>query len=147
MAGRYELSDEQRSEIAGLIPVQRGRGERFRDHRSVADGMFWKLCSGAPWRDLPERYGPWQTVCSRFRRWSREGLFEEILRRLRLRLAEDGSPDLDAWHADSTGVRAHKAAAGAKKGAGTRPSGGAGAASARRPASSATGTGTRSPRS
>lgn len=117
MARRHELSDEQWAIIEPLLPHQRGRGQRFRDHRTVLDGMFWKLCSGAAWRDLPERYGPWQTVYARFRRWTKAGLFEEILRALRLRLAADGNLDYSTWLVDSTSVRATKAAAGAKKGA------------------------------
>jgi len=55
------------------------------DHRKVVNGLMWKLCTGAQWRDLPERYGPWQTVYERLTRWRREGLFDRILDRLRLK--------------------------------------------------------------
>jgi transposase len=146
VAKRHELSDEQWSLIEDLMPAQ-GRGGRYRDHRTVVNGMFWKLCSGASWRDLPERYGPWQTVHSRFRAWTKEGRFATILRRLRLRLAADGNLDYSTWLADSTSVRANRAAGGAKKGAAGRPSATAGAASARSSTSSATGAASRSPRS
>jgi transposase len=112
MARRYELSDEQYALIEDLLPL----GGGWTEHRQILNGMFWKLGSGAAWRDIPERYGPWQTVYDRFRRWSDSGLFKRILRRLRLRLREDGDLDLSTWYADSTVVRSHKAAAGAKKG-------------------------------
>ncbi len=54
---RYELTDEQWELIAGLFPSQRGRGRRFRDHRSMVNAMMWILNTGSPWRDLPERRG------------------------------------------------------------------------------------------
>ena len=68
MARRHEMSDEQWAIVVPLIPPQKGRGGRFKDHRTVLNGMSWELCSGAAWRDLPERYGPWRTVYARFRR-------------------------------------------------------------------------------
>lgn len=146
MARRHELSDEQWAIVGPLIPAQEGRGGRFRDHRTVLNGMFWKLCSGAAWRDLPERYGPWQTVYSRFRRWTKAGLFGEILRALRLRLAADGNLDYATWLVDSTSVRATKAAAGAKRGAESGRSATVAAASARSSTSAATPAVSRSPR-
>lgn len=113
---RYELSDAEWELIEDLFPKRRGRP--WRDHRSVINGIFWVLCSGAAWRDLPERYGPWQTVYSRFRRWQKEGLFDRILQRLQIMLNDKGLIDYSVWMADSTIVRASKAAAGApKKGA------------------------------
>jgi hypothetical protein len=56
------------------------RGGRWRNHRQVMNGLMWRLCTGAQWRDRPERYGPWQTVYDRFVRWRREGLFARLLR-------------------------------------------------------------------
>jgi transposase len=147
VARRHELSDEQWSLVAPLLPEQKGRGQRFRDHRTVLNGMFWKLCSGAAWRDLPERHGPWQTVYARFRRWTKAGLFGEILRSLRLRLASDGNLDYSTRLVDSTSVRATKAAAGAKKGAASARSATAEGASARSSTSRATRGESRSPRS
>ncbi len=73
------------------------------------------LCSGAAWRDLPERFGPWQTVHDRYRRWSRDGTIDRILESLQLQLLDDGTLDLETWFVDSTTVRAQRAAAGAKK--------------------------------
>ena len=81
---RYELSDEQREWIRDLLPKNRKRrGWPRKDHRVILNGIFWVLCTGAPWRDLPERYGPWQTVYDRFRRWSKSGLFQTMLEALK----------------------------------------------------------------
>ena len=112
---RHELSEAQWQRIADLFPTAKQRGRPWRDHRLIVNGLFWKLNTGVPWRDLPERYGPWKTVYDRFRRWQREGLFERILQRLRLQLDELGRIDWDFWAVDSTSIRASRAAAGAKK--------------------------------
>lgn len=111
---RYELTDEQWEKIAPLLPAREGqRGGQWKDHRTVLNGMFWVLCSGAPWRDLPERYGNWKTVYDRFRRYRIEGAFDKILAKLQLELNAEGLIDLSLWQVDSTTVRAHKSAAGA----------------------------------
>ena len=121
MARRHKPGDERWAIVGPLVPPQEGPGGRFRDRRTVLNGMFWKPCSGAAWRDLPERYGPWQTAHARFRRWAKAGPFGGILRALRLRLAADGNLDYSTWLVDSTSVRAAKAAAGAKEGAAREP--------------------------
>jgi transposase len=72
MIGRGELTEEAWGVIAPLLPARRGRrGGQWRDHRMVINGIVWKLHTGAPWRDLPERYGPWQTCADRQYRWRR----------------------------------------------------------------------------
>jgi transposase len=88
--------------------------------------MFWILNSGAQWRDMPERYGKWQSVYDRYRRWAREGLFDRILHRLHLELDDDGRIDWDVFDVDGSNIRAHQSAAGAaerpsKKGAKENP--------------------------
>lgn len=83
---RHELSDALTELIADLMPrVGRRGGDRWRDHRQVVNGLMWKLCPEARCRDLPERHGPWQTVCDRFSRRSREGLSDRLPDRLRLK--------------------------------------------------------------
>ena len=77
----------------------------------MVNGILWALATGAPWRDLPERFGPWQTVYDRFRRWTRQGFWE----RLQVRRQADGRIDWELFFIDGSIVRAHKAAAGAKK--------------------------------
>lgn len=111
---RYELTDEQWHLLKNLFPSQ-GRGGRWLEHRTVLNGMLWILRSGAPWRDLPERYGRWQSVYHRFNRWRRDGTFERVLKALQIRLDKQGKIDWDLWLVDGTSVRASRAAAGARK--------------------------------
>ncbi len=116
---RYELTDLQWSVIADLfVPTRMGRPRR--DDRTILNAIFWVLCSGASWRDLPERFGPWQTAYSRFQRWQRAGLFDALLKRLHLRLDAQGLIDLETWMADATYVRVSRAGTGARK-KGARP--------------------------
>ena len=110
---RHELTDEQWDQVKDLLPVNQGRGRRWEDHRRVLDGMLWILRTGAPWRDLPERYGPWQTVYDRFNRWRKDGTLDRILEALQIRLDRAGRVDWDLWCIDGSSVRASRAAAGA----------------------------------
>jgi transposase len=113
MARRHEISDEGWALVAEFMPPAPPRGGgRWRSHRQVFNGLLWKLGTGAQWRDLPERYGPWQTVYDRFVRWRRDGTFDRILGRLRLRLDEEGRLDLGTWCIDGTTIRASRSAAG-----------------------------------
>lgn len=108
---RYELTDDGYERIADLLPRQH-RGGKWADHRTVLNGIFWVLNSGAHWRDMPERYGKWQTIYGRYRRWVREGLFDRILERLHVSLDEYGRIDWSVFDVDGSNVRAHRAAAG-----------------------------------
>jgi transposase len=90
----------------------------------VLNGIVWKFRTGVPWRDVPERYGPWTSLHTRFRRWAADGTFDRMLRAAQAKA--DAAGDID-WlvSVDSTIVRAHQHAAGARKGgAKTRPSAG-----------------------
>ena len=116
---RYELTDTQWDLIEDLFPKQTMGRPRL-DDRGLFNGILWILCSGAAWRDLPERYGKWQTVYSRFRRWEEIGLFDRILDRLQIELDEHGLIDYAAQRflrmmVDSTSIRASRAAAGAPR--------------------------------
>ena len=111
---RYEVSDEQWELLKALFPKQR-RGGRWLDHRTVLNGMLWILRSGAPWRDLPPRYGKWQSVNHRFNRWRRDGTFDRVLKALQIRLDKQGQIDWDLWLVDGTNVRASRSASGARK--------------------------------
>lgn len=111
---RYELSDDGWERIAPLLPAQ-ARGGKWADHRTVLNGMFWVLNSGAQWRDMPERYGEWETVYGRYRRWTREGLFDRILQRLHVTLDEHGRIDWSVFDVDGSNIRAHRSAAGAAR--------------------------------
>lgn len=112
---RHELTDAEWAVLQPLLPPQRGRGRPFTDHRTILNGICWRLKTGVPWRDLPARYGPWETVYSRFARWQRSGLWARLLAHLRHRLDEADQLDWDLWCIDGSNVRAHKAAAGAEK--------------------------------
>jgi transposase len=79
----------------------------------VLNGMLYRHATGCQWRDLPERYGPWSTVHSRFRRWTREGLWDRILAALQRELDAAGQIDWRLWCIDGSHVRAHRVAAGA----------------------------------
>lgn len=111
---RGDLSDDQWRLIAGLFPEQK-RGGKWNDHRLVFDGILWVLRTGAPWRDLPERYGKWQSVYDRFNRSRKDGTFDRVLKALRIRLDKEGHIDWDLWCVDGTSVRASRSAAGASK--------------------------------
>src|SRR4051812_47732802 len=114
---RYELGDEQWELIRELFPTndRRKGGKRWKDHRTVVNGIFWVLHSGAPWRDLPERYGNWRTVWHRFNRYRTTGFWDRVLARLQARLDAAGKIDWDLWCIDGTIVRASRSAAGAGK--------------------------------
>ena len=113
---RYELTEEQFELIEDLLPRNGGRGGQWNDHRLTLNGIFWILHSGAQWREVPERYGCWQSVYDRFVRWRRDGTLDAILHRLQMRLDKDGRIDWDLWCIDGTNVRASRSAAGARRG-------------------------------
>jgi transposase len=92
MARRHELTDAPGELIQDFFPSQR-RGGRWADHRSVFNGILWRLRIDAPWRDLPDRYGPWQTVYHRFNAMRKSGLLDRILEHLQARLNADGLID------------------------------------------------------
>jgi len=112
--GRGDLSDEQWRLVKPLLPTQK-RGGKWNDHRVTFDGILWILRTGAPWRDLPERYGKWGSVYHRFNRWRNDGTFNRVLKALRIRLDKDGHIDWDLWCVDGSNVRASRSAAGASK--------------------------------
>ena len=112
---RYELTDEQWQRIADHFPANGRRGGQWLDHRTVVNGIFWVLSSGAPWRDLPDRYGRVQTVHRRHLLWRRDGTWERVLQTLRVRADQRGLIDWEQWNADSTSIRATRHAAGARK--------------------------------
>ena len=113
MVRRHELTDEAWEQIAPLLPQAGRRNGRWRDHRQVVNGICWKLATGAPWRDIPERYGPWKTCHERLRRWTADGTWDRVLARVQVH--DDGQPVEFVVHVDSTSVRAHQHAAGARK--------------------------------
>lgn len=133
MAKRYELPDAAWDLIADIFSEPRRNGRPRADDRLMLNGVRWVLCSGAAWRDMPECFGPWSTVYQRFCDWRNRGMFDQMLKRLHIKLNEQGLIDLETWMIDSTAVRATRASSGAGKKGGlknrkTTPSVEAGAA-------------------
>src|SRR3712207_9524154 len=81
--GRRRLSDAEWARLRPLMPDRPRTGRPPKDHRLVLNALLWLAKTGAPWRDLPERFGPWRSVATRFYRWTRSGLWERILSALR----------------------------------------------------------------
>ena len=117
---RYELSDAAFALVAALLPANGRRGGQWHDHRTALNGIFWMLHTGAQWRELPERYGKWQSVYWRYNRWRRDGTMDRMLECLQLALDADGRIDLKLWCIDATQIRASRAAAGARRTAGKK---------------------------
>ena len=113
---RRDLTDEQWERLRPLLRAQKGRrGRPPKNHRPIINGLLWLNRTGAPWRDLPEQYGPWQTVATRFYRWRRAGIWDRILADLQQQADAEGKLDWSLHHVDGTMIRAHQHAAGAQK--------------------------------
>jgi len=106
---RFDLSDEEWTVIEPLLPKD-GRGPKRKDDRKELNGIFYILRTGAPWRDLPERYGPYTTVYNRYNRWGERGVWKGIFDAL----AEECEDSL--IFIDASIVKAHRAASGSKRG-------------------------------
>jgi transposase len=105
---RHELNDAQWKVVAGLLPSRRGPRAK-RGDRVFVNAVLWRLKTGAPWRDIPERYGSWKTTYNRFARWAKQGRWERLFRAL-------STPDEVGSLIDGSVVRAHQDAAGGKGG-------------------------------
>ncbi|MFE4956143.1 IS5 family transposase [Streptomyces sp. NPDC056653] len=112
--GRGDLTNAEWDRLESFLPPGGARGGRWSDHRRVINGVLYRVRTGVQWRDLPERFGPWETVYKRHRRWSVDGTWKMLLSRIQG--AEDAAGGID-WDVsvDSTAVRAHQHAAGARK--------------------------------
>ena len=116
MVKRHELTDEQWELVSASIPKRKAKtGRRPKDPRIMLNGIFWILGTGAPWRDLPERFGPCKTVHRYFSDWRRNGVFAKIIDALQMKLDAKGLIDWELWCVDGSSVRASRAAAGAGK--------------------------------
>jgi transposase len=114
MVGRGELTDTAWAVIQPLLPQGCRPGGRWADHRRVINGILWKLRTGAPWRDLPERYGSWKTCHDRYVRWRRDGTWDRLLAHAQTKSDAVGEVE---WivSVDSSVIRAHQHAAGARR--------------------------------
>jgi transposase len=114
-AGRGDLTDAEWNVLAPLLPRPSARGRPPKhSRRRLIDGIRWRTRTGAPWRDVPARYGPWQTIYGLFRRWQRDGTWQRIVTALQARADAAGAIGWDV-SVDSTVARAHQHAAGARK--------------------------------
>jgi transposase len=106
---RHEITDDHWGRIKDSLPGQAGDpGVTAKDNRLFINAVLWIGKTGAPWRDLPERFGPWGSVWKRFDRWGAKGVWKRVFEELQ-------DPDLEWMIIDSTVVRAHQHAAGAEK--------------------------------
>ena len=114
---RSVLSDEQWARVAPLLPGKVGDpGRSGEDNQRFLEAVLWIARTGAPWRDLPEAFGKWNSTFVRFRRWALAGVFERIFEAL------SGDPDFEYAIIDGTIVRVHQHGTGAKGGLKLRPS-------------------------
>ena len=121
---RHELSEAQWNRLKDLLPPEKKPhgGRPGKSNREMLNAILYWLNTGVPWRDLPERFGPWQSVYSRYRAWTLAGVWETILSEL---IARD-LVDETTLMLDSTTIKVHQHASGAKKGASTKQRGGVG---------------------
>jgi transposase len=118
---RGDLTDAQWTRLQPLLPPPRpakgSKGGRPRnDDRPVINGILWILRTGAPWEDLPARYGKRSTVSTRYYRWIDQGIWDRIYTAVQAQADADGALDWELHHVDATVIRAHQHAAGAKQG-------------------------------
>ena len=105
---RFDLTDFEWSVIQPLLP-QKSRGVKRVDDRRVLNGIFWRLRTGAPWADIPERYGPATTCYNRFVRWRKLGVWDRLFE------AVSAAYDGDLQMVDASSIRVHQHAANVKK--------------------------------
>ena len=115
-----DLTDAQWETLEPLFRHRRrpdGRGRPPKEARAVLNGVLWVLRTGAPWRDVPACYGPWQTVASRYYRWRRAGLWQSLFESVQQQADAAGQMEWAIHDVDGTIVRAHQHAAGSPRGA------------------------------
>src|SRR5690606_22820633 len=111
----HGTSDAEWAVIEDLFPKPKPTGRPPMPARRAFDAICWILRSGAPWRDLPEELGPWETVYAHFNRWTSDGTLQHVLQRLQESFSAEGSFDHSQWSIDGSIVRAHRCAGGGGK--------------------------------
>ena len=110
---RHDIDDVTWERLSKLLPPERSgkQGRPCRDNRVIVNALLWILRTGAPWRDIPSEYGPWQSIYTRFRRWEARGVWQGVLEEL-----ARNETDRESLMIDSSAIRAHQHAAGARGG-------------------------------
>ena len=108
---RYEISNREWERIKNKLPAERTgkRGRPAKNNRIMLNRMLWIARTGAQWREMPECYGPWQSVYARFRKWQKDGVWEEIFHTL------SSDADMENLSIDSTMAKAHQSTNGGFK--------------------------------
>lgn len=112
---RHGLCDEEWAVIEHVFPQPKATGRPPMPARQAFDGICWILRSGAPWRDLPEELGPWETVYAHFNRWTSDGTLVRVFEELKKQFSADDRFDHSLWSIDGSVVRAHRCAGGGGK--------------------------------
>jgi len=115
---RHNLTDFEWKSIRLFLPSEHSgkAGRPWMPHRQVINGIMFVLRAGVAWRDVPPEFGNWKTIYNRFRRWVDQGLWTRIVEKIISRFYQEGEIDFELWCIDGTVIRAHRAAAGARKG-------------------------------
>jgi transposase len=105
----HDLTNKQWKRLSPLLPPQKPHtGRSAADHRRILNGILWIIRTGAPWRDVPERYGVWQTIASRFYRWRKAGIWARLLAAVHQQADAAKQRDWALHSVDGTIVRAHQ---------------------------------------
>jgi putative transposase len=116
MLRTHAISDDLWAVIEPVMPSGVRRGRPWNDHRLTLEGIVWRFRTGAPWRDLPSHFGAWQSVAERHLRWSLDGTYQQMFAALEADMDDEGRDLVGLLSVDSTVVRAHQHAAGARPG-------------------------------
>jgi len=117
MARRHELTQAEWERIEPFLPARnRGQGRPGKDIRQIINAILWILSTGAPWRDLPEHYGPWKSVYNRYREWTKAGVWTRVYEALLENIPTTNATEWVVWQIDSTTCKVHQHAAGGKGG-------------------------------
>ena len=112
---RHRLPDKQWKLIEKIFPEPAATGRPRADPRKMVDGILWRLRTGSPWRDLPEEFGPWETVFKHFDKWNSDGTLDKIKQTLLSKIVDADGVDTELWCVDGTIVRAARCAGGGGK--------------------------------
>jgi len=113
---RHSLTDKQWDLVFDLFPTRSFKtGRRPRDRRIILNAILWILRTGAPWRDLPQEFGPWSTAWDFFDKWTKDGTFDAMLRRLRSLVVPHDADPAELWCIDGTSIRAARCSGGGGK--------------------------------